>query len=63
MTYGNQCYLFRLSYLHDLFTLPPFLGKKIYDQIAIRQKCTASVAGGFERHHAGVLAKQRLVRW
>jgi NTE family protein len=28
--YGNQFYLFRLGYLHDLFTLPPFLGKKIY---------------------------------
>ena len=28
--YGNQYYLFRLGYLHDLFTLPPFLGKKIY---------------------------------
>ena len=28
--YGNQYYFFRLGYLHDLFTLPPFLGKKIY---------------------------------
>jgi NTE family protein len=28
--YGNQYYLFRMGYLHDLFTLPPFLGKKIY---------------------------------
>ncbi len=28
--FGNQYYLFRLGYLHDLFTLPPFLGKKIY---------------------------------
>jgi NTE family protein len=28
--YGNQYYLFRVGYLHDLFTLPPFLGKKIY---------------------------------
>jgi NTE family protein len=28
--YGNQYYLFRLGYLHDLFKLPPFLGKKIY---------------------------------
>ncbi len=28
--YGNQYYLFRLGYLHDLFTLPPFLGKQIY---------------------------------
>ena len=27
---GNQYYLFRAGYLHDLFTLPPFLGKKIY---------------------------------
>lgn len=28
--YGDQYYLVRLGYLHDLFTLPPFLGKKIY---------------------------------
>jgi NTE family protein len=28
--FGNQYYLVRLGYLHDLFTLPPFLGKKIY---------------------------------
>jgi len=28
--FGNQYYLFRAGYLHDLFTLPPFLGKKIY---------------------------------
>ena len=28
--FGNQYYLFRLGYLHDLFTLPPFIGKKIY---------------------------------
>ena len=28
--YGNQYYLFRLGYLHDLFSLPPFLGKKVY---------------------------------
>ena len=28
--FGNQYYLFRIGYLHDLFTLPPFLGKKIY---------------------------------
>jgi NTE family protein len=28
--YGNQYYLLRAGYLHDLFTLPPFLGKKIY---------------------------------
>lgn len=28
--FGNQYYLFRVGYLHDLFTLPPFLGKKIY---------------------------------
>jgi NTE family protein len=27
---GDQYYLFRAGYLHDLFTLPPFLGKKIY---------------------------------
>jgi NTE family protein len=28
--YGNQYYLFRVGYLHDLFTLPPFIGKKVY---------------------------------
>ena len=28
--FGNQYYLYRIGYLHDLFTLPPFLGKKIY---------------------------------
>jgi len=27
---GDQYYLFRAGYLHDLFTLPAFLGKKIY---------------------------------
>lgn len=28
--FGNQYYAFRSGYLHDLFTLPPFVGKKIY---------------------------------
>jgi NTE family protein len=28
--FGNQYYAFRTGYLHDLFTLPPFVGKKIY---------------------------------
>jgi NTE family protein len=27
---GNQYYLFRAGYLHDFFTLPPFIGKKVY---------------------------------
>lgn len=27
---GNQYYLIRAGYLHDLLTLPPFAGKKIY---------------------------------
>jgi NTE family protein len=27
---GNQYYLFRTGYLHDLITLPPFVGKKVY---------------------------------
>jgi NTE family protein len=27
---GNQYYLFRGGYLHDLLTLPPFIGKKVY---------------------------------
>jgi NTE family protein len=28
--FGNQYYLFRMGYLHDLLTLPPFVGKKAY---------------------------------
>jgi NTE family protein len=28
--FGNQFYFFRAGYLHDLITLPPFLGKKVY---------------------------------
>ena len=28
--FGNQYYLFRGGYLHELFDLPPFVGKKIY---------------------------------
>ena len=27
---GDQYYLFRAGYMHDLLTLPPFLGKKVY---------------------------------
>jgi NTE family protein len=27
---GNQYYYFRAGYLHDLWTLPPFVGKKVY---------------------------------
>ena len=27
---GNQYYLARAGYMHDLITLPPFLGKKVY---------------------------------
>lgn len=27
---GNQYYLFRAGYLHDFFTLPPFVGRKVY---------------------------------
>jgi NTE family protein len=28
--HGNQYYLFRAGYMHDLLTLPPFVGKKVY---------------------------------
>ena len=28
--FGNQYYYFRGGYLHDLWTLPPFAGKKVY---------------------------------
>ena len=28
--YGNQYYIFRAGYLHQIASLPPFLGKKIY---------------------------------
>jgi NTE family protein len=27
---GNQYYLFRAGFVHDLLTLPPFLGRKVY---------------------------------
>ena len=27
---GDQYYLFRMGYLHNLFTLPPFLGEGVY---------------------------------
>jgi NTE family protein len=28
--FGNQYYYFRAGYLHELFSLPPFVGKKVY---------------------------------
>jgi NTE family protein len=28
--FGNQYYYFRAGYLHDIFTLPPFVGKNMY---------------------------------
>jgi NTE family protein len=28
--HGNQYYLFRAGYMHDLLTLPPFVGRKVY---------------------------------
>jgi NTE family protein len=28
--FGNQYYLFRMGYLHEIAQLPPFLGKKVY---------------------------------
>jgi NTE family protein len=28
--FGNQYYMFRTGYLHDLWTLPPLAGKKVY---------------------------------
>ncbi len=28
--FGNQYYLLHAGYLHDIFTLPPFVGKKVY---------------------------------
>ena len=28
--FGDQYYLFRAGYIHELLTLPPFVGKKIY---------------------------------
>jgi NTE family protein len=28
--FGEQYYLFRTGYIHDLLTLPPFVGKKVY---------------------------------
>ncbi len=28
--FGNQYYYFRAGYLHDVLTLPPFVGKDVY---------------------------------
>jgi NTE family protein len=28
--FGNQYYTFRIGYLHEIASLPPFLGKKVY---------------------------------
>ncbi len=28
--FGTQYYLFRFGYIHDLWTLPPFVGRKVY---------------------------------
>jgi NTE family protein len=28
--FGNQYYYFRAGYLHDIFTLPPFVGREVY---------------------------------
>ena len=28
--FGNQYYLFRAGYLHEIVSLPPFVGKKVY---------------------------------
>jgi NTE family protein len=28
--YGNQYYLFRVGYMHEIVSLPPFVGKKVY---------------------------------
>ena len=28
--FGNQYYYFRTGYLHDILTLPPFVGKEVY---------------------------------
>jgi NTE family protein len=28
--FGNQYYYFRTGYLHDIFTLPPFVGRNVY---------------------------------
>jgi len=57
---GNQYYLFRAGYLRNLFTLPPFLGKKIY---AISSFETAKMYGAANESKfpadgvAGVLAE------
>jgi NTE family protein len=58
--YGNQYYLFRLGYLHDLFTLPPFLGKKIYaiGSYEFAKMYGSPLQSGFPNDiNAGVLAE------
>ena len=60
---GNQYYLFRAGYLHDLFTLPPFVGKKIY---AITSFETAKMYGALNESKfpadgvAGIVAETAL---
>ncbi len=60
---GNQYYLFRAGYLHDLFTLPPFVGKKIY---AITSFETGKMYGGANESRfptdgvAGIVAETAL---
>jgi NTE family protein len=60
---GNQYYLFRAGYLHNLFTLPPFVGKKIY---AITSFETAKMYGAANESKfpadgvAGVVAETAL---
>lgn len=62
--YGNQYYLFRAGYLHDLFTLPPFVGKKVYAagvyEIAKMYDFRLTESGFPNDFEAGVLAETAL---
>jgi NTE family protein len=61
--YGNQYYLFRGGYLHEIVSLPPFVGKKVY---AIGSYEAGKVYGALNESRfpndfaAGVLAETAL---
>jgi NTE family protein len=60
---GNQYYYFRAGYLHDLLTLPPFVGKKVYAICAYEFGKMYAAAGASRFPNdvaAGVLAETAL---
>jgi NTE family protein len=62
--YGDQYYLFRAGYLHDLFALPPFVGKNVYlvaDYEFAKMYAFAGLESGFPNDvAAGILAETAL---